>query len=65
MSGVVESVRRVTDVVSEIGAAAAEQSAGIEQVNGAIAQMDLVTQQNSALVEEAAAAAEAMPRPRA
>lgn len=62
MSGVVESVRRVTDVVSEISAAAAEQSAGIEQVNGAIAQMDLVTQQNSALVEEAAAAAEAMQR---
>ncbi len=62
MREVVESVRRVTDVVSEISAATAEQSEGIEQVNGAIAQMDLVTQQNSALVEEAAAAAEAMQR---
>ena len=60
MQEVVESVRRVTDVVAEISAATSEQSQGIEQVNGAIAQMDMVTQQNSALVEEAAAAAESM-----
>ena len=60
MDEVVASVRRVTDVVSEISAATSEQSEGIEQVNGAIAQMDLVTQQNAALVEEAAAAAESL-----
>jgi uncharacterized phage infection (PIP) family protein YhgE len=52
----------VTDIMAEISAASNEQSAGIEQVNGAISQMDQVTQQNAALVEEAAAAAEAMQR---
>ena len=57
MEEVVASVGRVTDVISEISAASHEQSAGIEQVNMAIAQMDQVTQQNAALVEEAAAAA--------
>jgi uncharacterized phage infection (PIP) family protein YhgE len=46
--------------MSEISAASNEQSAGIEQVNQAITQMDTVTQQNAALVEEAAAAAESM-----
>ena len=45
----------VTDIMAEIAAASHEQSAGIEQVNQAIAQMDDVTQQNAALVEEAAA----------
>ncbi|KAF1040309.1 MAG: Methyl-accepting chemotaxis protein II [Herbaspirillum frisingense] len=60
MSEVVESVRRVTDVVAEISAASQEQSAGIEEVNRAIAQMDQSTQQNAALVEQAAAAARAM-----
>jgi methyl-accepting chemotaxis protein len=60
MNAVVESVRRVTDVISEISAASAEQTAGIEQINQAIIQMDTVTQQNAALVEQAAAAAEAM-----
>ncbi|MDH4216317.1 MAG: methyl-accepting chemotaxis protein, partial [Gallionella sp.] len=50
----------VTDIMSEIAAASNEQSAGIEQVNQAITQMDDVTQQNAALVEEAAAAAESM-----
>jgi methyl-accepting chemotaxis protein len=54
---VVASVKRVSDVVAEISAAGQEQSAGIDQVNLAITQMDEVTQQNAALVEEAAAAA--------
>ncbi len=57
MTEVVASVRRVTDIVGEITAASSEQSDGIEQVNIAITQMDEVTQQNAALVEEAAAAA--------
>ena len=57
MSEVVDSIKRVTDIMSEITAASQEQSAGIEQVNQAIGQMDQVTQQNAALVEEAAAAA--------
>ncbi|QDZ29374.1 methyl-accepting chemotaxis protein [Noviherbaspirillum sp. UKPF54] len=57
MNEIVDSVKRVTDIMSEIMAAGQEQSAGIEQVNLAIAQMDQVTQQNAALVEQAAAAA--------
>ena len=57
MSEVVDSVRRVTDIMGEITSASVEQSSGIEQVNQAIGQMDEVTQQNAALVEEAAAAA--------
>jgi len=57
MQEIVASIKRVTDVMSEITAASQEQSAGIEQVNQAISQMDQVTQQNAALVEEAAAAA--------
>jgi len=57
---VVVSVQRVTDIMGEITSASQEQSAGIEQVNQAIAQMDQVTQQNAALVEEAAAAADSM-----
>ena len=57
MTEVVDSVRHVTDIMAEILAASQEQSAGIEQVNTAIVQMDEVTQQNAALVEEAAAAA--------
>ncbi|HEY8608825.1 MAG TPA: methyl-accepting chemotaxis protein [Noviherbaspirillum sp.] len=60
MEEVVSSVRRVTDIISEITAASQEQTAGIEQVNQAISQMDNVTQQNAALVEEAAAAAASM-----
>jgi methyl-accepting chemotaxis protein len=60
MEEVVGSVRRVTDLIGEIAAASDEQRAGIEQVNQAITQMDQVTQQNAALVEEAAAAADAM-----
>ncbi|MBB5393629.1 MULTISPECIES: methyl-accepting chemotaxis protein [unclassified Herbaspirillum] len=57
MTEVVASVRRVTDIVGEISAASQEQSDGIQQVNLAITQMDEVTQQNAALVEQAAAAA--------
>jgi len=60
MTEIVASVRRVTDVVGEITAAAAEQSDGISQVNVAIAQLDQMTQQNAALVEESAAAAESL-----
>ncbi len=60
MQAVVSSVARVTDIMAEISAASAEQSAGIDQVNQAVMQMDQVTQQNASLVEEAAAAAEAM-----
>jgi methyl-accepting chemotaxis protein len=60
MTEIVQAVKRVTDIMSEISAASQEQGAGIEQVNTAIVQMDEVTQQNAALVEEAAAAAEAM-----
>jgi methyl-accepting chemotaxis protein len=60
MQEIVESVTRVTDVVSEITSASAEQASGIEQINEAIMQMDQVTQQNAALVEEAAAAAAAL-----
>jgi len=57
MGEVVASVARVTDIMAEITAASSEQRVGIDQVNEAIAQMDQVTQQNAALVEEAAAAA--------
>jgi methyl-accepting chemotaxis protein-2 (aspartate sensor receptor) len=57
MDHVVDSIRRVTDIISEITAATQEQSSGIEQVNHAISEMDQVTQQNAALVEQASAAA--------
>ena len=57
---VVESVKRVSAVVTEISAASREQSEGITQVNLAITQMDNVTQQNAALVEQAAAAAKSL-----
>ncbi|EJL80809.1 methyl-accepting chemotaxis protein, partial [Herbaspirillum sp. CF444] len=60
MGEVVASVKRVTDIVAEISAASTEQSTGIEEVNRAIVLMDESTQQNAALVEEAAAAARAM-----
>jgi methyl-accepting chemotaxis protein len=60
MEDVVASVRRVSDIVAEISAASAEQSTGIGQVNQAIVQMDGTTQQNAALVEEAAAAADSL-----
>ncbi|MFC0269735.1 methyl-accepting chemotaxis protein [Kushneria aurantia] len=57
---IAESARRVNDLMSEIAAASKEQSNGIEQVNQAVTQMDQVTQQNAALVEEAAAAASSL-----
>jgi methyl-accepting chemotaxis protein len=60
MDDIVDSVRRVTDILNEITTASQEQSAGIEQINEAITQMDAVTQQNAALVEQAAAASQAM-----
>ena len=60
MDEVVNAVKRVTDIMGEISAASTEQSQGIEQVNRAITQMDETTQQNAALVEQAAAAAESL-----
>jgi methyl-accepting chemotaxis protein len=60
MDEIVASVQRVGDMISEITAAATEQSAGIGQVNVAVAQLDQMTQQNAALVEESAAAAESL-----
>ena len=57
MSEIVQGVQRVSDIIAGITKASEEQSAGIEQVNHAITQMDQVTQQNAALVEQAAAAA--------
>ena len=57
MEEIVMAVKMVTDIVNEIAAASQEQSAGIDQVNNAITNMDEVTQQNAALVEQAAAAA--------
>ena len=60
MQEVVASIKRVSDIMAEISAASHEQTRGIEQVNQAITQMDRVTQQNAALVEEASAAAQSM-----
>ncbi|WP_254460897.1 methyl-accepting chemotaxis protein [Xanthomonas sacchari] len=60
MSEIVSSVQRVTDIMGEISAASQEQTAGIEQVNQTVTQMDEGTQQNAALVEEASAAARSM-----
>jgi len=60
MEEIVNSIRDVTVMMSEISAASTEQTAGIQQVNQAITQMDDVTQQNAALVEQAAAAAESL-----
>ena len=57
MTEVVDGVKRVTDIMADITAASVEQSADIEQVNRSIGQMDAITQQNSALVEQASAAA--------
>jgi uncharacterized phage infection (PIP) family protein YhgE len=57
---IMDSVKKVSDIVAEIAAASEEQAAGIEQVNDAVTRMDETTQQNAALVEEAAAAAKAM-----
>ncbi len=60
MSEVVDSIRRVTDIMGEISAASHEQAMGVQQVGEAVSQMDQVTQQNAALVEEMAAAASSL-----
>jgi hypothetical protein len=60
MGQIVESISRVTVIMEEIATASHEQQAGIEHINQALLQMDDITQQNAALVEEAAAAADSM-----
>ena len=60
MNEIVASVQRVTDIIGEIRAATSEQSQGIAQVNTAMNQLDQMTQQNSALVEESTAAADSL-----
>jgi methyl-accepting chemotaxis protein len=60
MRDIVASIQRVTDIMADIQAASGEQTNGIEQINQAIMQMDAVTQQNAALVEQSAAASESM-----
>jgi methyl-accepting chemotaxis protein len=60
MEDIVNSIQKVTEVMSEIASASIEQNAGIDQVHQAVTQMDNVTQQNAALVEQAAAAAESL-----
>ncbi|MDH0862912.1 methyl-accepting chemotaxis protein [Mitsuaria sp. GD03876] len=60
MTDIVTSVQRVTDIIAEIRAASQEQSDGINQVNAAVGHLDQMTQQNAALVEEAASAAESL-----
>jgi methyl-accepting chemotaxis protein len=60
MTEVVNSIKRVADIMAEINAATAEQAAGISQVGEAVSHMDQATQQNAALVEESAAAAESL-----
>jgi hypothetical protein len=60
MDEVVQSIRRVTDLMGEISAASREQSQGVSQIGDAVNQMDTVTQQNAALVEQSAAAADSL-----
>ncbi|MCA1907699.1 MAG: methyl-accepting chemotaxis protein, partial [Magnetospirillum sp.] len=60
LEDILGSVKRVADIVAEIAAASSEQASGIDQVNSAVSQMDEMTQQNAALVEESAAAAHAL-----
>ena len=60
MSEIVTSVQRVSDIIGEITAASAEQSEGIGQINGSVTQLDQMTQQNAALVEQSAAAAQSL-----
>jgi methyl-accepting chemotaxis protein len=60
MTEIVSSVKRVSDIIGEITAASSEQSDGISQVNTAVTELDQMTQQNAALVEESAAAAESL-----
>jgi methyl-accepting chemotaxis protein len=60
LNDIVDSIRKVVEIVSDISTASAAQSTGIDQVNTAVAQMDELTQQNSALVEENASSAKAL-----
>jgi methyl-accepting chemotaxis protein len=60
MNEIVASVQRVNDIIGEIGAATREQAEGIDQINAGVSQLDQMTQQNAALVEEAASAAESL-----
>ena len=60
LTDIVESIRKVVEIVSDISAASAEQSTGLDQINTAVAQMDELTQQNSALVEQNASSAKAL-----
>ncbi|MTW02417.1 hypothetical protein GM668_10025 [Duganella ginsengisoli] len=60
MRSIVHSVQQVSSVMNEIAAASREQEVGIEQINQAVSEMDTVTQQNAALVEEAAAATDSL-----
>jgi methyl-accepting chemotaxis protein len=60
MTEIVSSVQRVSDIIGQITAASAEQSDGIGQINGSVTQLDQMTQQNAALVEQSAAAAESL-----
>lgn len=60
LEGILVSVKKLSDLVAEISTASTEQALGIDQVNNAVTQMDQTTQQNAALVEEAAAASKAM-----
>ncbi|HQY09953.1 MAG TPA: methyl-accepting chemotaxis protein, partial [Burkholderiaceae bacterium] len=60
MNDIVSGVQRVNDIIAEISSAATEQSGGLAQVNAAVTQLDQMTQQNAALVEESAAAAESL-----
>ena len=62
LTEIVESIKKVADIVAEIASASTEQSTGIDQVNLALTQMDEMTQKNSALVEENAAAAKSLER---
>lgn len=60
MDDIVTQVKRVADLIAEISSASVQQSSGIEQIGGAVTQLDEVTQQNAALVEESAAAADSL-----
>ena len=60
MQEIVAHIQRVTDLMGEISSASAEQDSGVQQVGEAVTQMDRSTQQNTALVEESAAAAEGL-----
>jgi methyl-accepting chemotaxis protein len=60
LEGIVESVKKVAEIISDIANASAEQSTGIDEINAAISQMDEMTQQNAALVEENTAAAQSL-----